>query len=697
MEELIQFVKQRISAEDAYAAKLVDVSRTKPRADGFGKDETSLLAQIFSNAKSQMDNLSVAHKAVSDQLALLIPFVQTYLDDTKKLFSGRKDKVDQTAKALVTQRGEMEALMAEYHAKSRTADEEESKVDRLMDADVPVMDVMISVGPRLFTVEDFNTLLAKMQRDVATQDIRSLWGTTKDCLVGKDIISYIKSYLRVDDETSAAILLHLINESFLRPTSRVSVTSLTTSSLSPTQTYTWKRLSIETEPADRRARREADRADHAYRKSCTAVEETRTSLELQCWEYMHAMQQAELERVALVKTTLAGVNGAQDVTVSAAKGVQDGQAVYLETLRPEREVEMMTEHLRTGNVRMPPIVYRSYYGGTGDAIIGVPLDDQSTRDPLSLPPFYQKCLLAIASARPLTLTPEIELSLWLTPSPPPPPHPSIHRPVPPLLAIPLLKHYLSHLPLSIVHPEIYDPLKLLYLSKTDEEEHDGRVGSLTSLVSVMPGVHWAATKALVELLAGVCGANGEQEVGNTVVEMAVALGQTVLRPMVQSPVTLHDKHPVRLMKDMLTHHETIFATAPRNSELNLAATNGSRPSSVHTSRASLANSRLSTSSRSSHNPGHLDLQQQPHTVAADDDDSDDELDIRISHDGIVSSRAGSAASLHSMHSGAGSVGEGGAQGGTSTTSPVGSSFASLKLVQHEGEEEDDDIGVFERA
>lgn len=46
----MQFLNQRIAAEEQYSSKLADISRSKSRADGFGKDE-SLLGQIFGNAK----------------------------------------------------------------------------------------------------------------------------------------------------------------------------------------------------------------------------------------------------------------------------------------------------------------------------------------------------------------------------------------------------------------------------------------------------------------------------------------------------------------------------------------------------------------------------------------------------------------------------------------------------------------------
>ncbi|KAI8824953.1 uncharacterized protein EV422DRAFT_492556 [Fimicolochytrium jonesii] len=671
LEELNQFLKLRVAAEEAYCTKLADLSKSKSRADGFGKDE-SLLSQIFENSKEEMSNLGGSHRRVIEEISNTMQTVQHYLDESKKIFEVRKEKIDAASKQLATQRSELDALQADYLGKCKVADEEESKVDHVED-ELPAMDVMINVGARLFTVEDFNTLLARMQRDLKTQDIRSIWGTTKDVIVGKDIAEYLGTYLRVDEKESAEILIHLINEGFFRPTHRISVTSLTSTNLNPSQTYVWKRYAIETEPIHRKARREADRADFAYRKAVTATEETRSSLELQCWEYMHTMQDAELRRIELVKQTLGRVNKSHEIVVEGLRMHGGHQAVYLEMLRPQKEVDILTERLRTGNIRIAPVVYKNAYSGfdSGLSTTGVPLEENAPAGSQSLPPFLRKCLTVVKEGREKgALLPADEFSLWITPSPPPQSFPDLHKPMAPPLMIPMIKQYLYHLPQSLVHPEIYDPLKLLYLSKTDEEEHHGRVGSLRSLLGVMPLIHWKATKELTGLLHELMlSFPGDDQ---KILDLAGSLGSAILRPMAPTAVTLHDKHPVRLMKDLLVHHPKIFSTSQTDRRRPKPATNGETSSLLDVDLDSDSRSHRSRS-RSRGRP-----------VAGMDADSDDELDIRVSVDGVVTSRTGSAASLMT-------------DGGISNPTPALSmeSFhsgdgagvlAGLKLVEHGDEE-----------
>ncbi|TPX61850.1 hypothetical protein PhCBS80983_g00883 [Powellomyces hirtus] len=673
LEELLAFIKARIAAEEAYVAKLGDAARAKPRSDGFGADE-GLVAQIFANAKEEVNNLATAHKHTTTQLLSLLPRLNTHLDLHRKRLPQLKDKIDASHKALVTQRAELAGVQEEYYAKSRVADAEEAKVS-VEDAvggmggggarecgDVEVMDVMINVGLSIFTVEDFNTLLARMQRDLNTQDIRSIWGTTKDTIVGKDITTYLRHYLHTDEETTSSVFAYLVSENFIRPTSRVSVTSLTGTAAgvttNPSQTYVWKRLSIETEPPHRRARRDADRADHAYRKAIAAAEETRAHLELAVWEYLKAAQAVELDRVTVVKQTLAALNEAEEVGRAVRVQVVQSQAVYLETLNPEREVEIVAERLRTGNVRIPPVVYKSYYGGSADTIIGVPLEEQVSIDGgPTTPPFLTKCLTVLARARQPPggapgLSPTSELAQWTGTHAPPTLPTTIHKPIPTTSAIPLIKHYLTHLPTSLVHPEIYDPLKLLYLSKTDDDEHLTRVQSLASLLCTVPPVHWYATRDIVQAWIGCVRGLEQEQRDQAVVELANALGSLVLRPMTQSQVTLHDKHPVRLLKDLLLHHEPIFATAPRVSEPFRRRPNGDTDS-LNSINSVTRHPPPSSSHPQSSAPSLTNMQMQPPAVLLplDNPDSDDELDIHIAPDGVVSSRAGSAGSLHGSEHG----------------------------------------------
>lgn len=116
-----------------------------------------------------MSNLGNCHKQVADQIGQIVRPIQRFLDDNKKLSVVRKEKIDATWKQLAAQRAELELLEQDYRNKCTIADAEQRKYEETRsDDDLPSMDVMVNLGPRSFTVEDFNTLLGNMQREIKT-------------------------------------------------------------------------------------------------------------------------------------------------------------------------------------------------------------------------------------------------------------------------------------------------------------------------------------------------------------------------------------------------------------------------------------------------------------------------------------------------------------------------------------------------
>ncbi|TPX71227.1 hypothetical protein SpCBS45565_g01234 [Spizellomyces sp. 'palustris'] len=565
MEELLAFLSQRKTAEEQYASKLTELSQLKPRADGFGKDE-SLLAQIFGNAKQEMANLGTCHKQSADQISQLIHPLQRFLDDNRKLSIVRKDKIDSTWRSLSGQRSELDGLVQDYKTKCGAADVEQRKFEQSRsEHDLPSMDVMISMGPRSFTVEDFNTLLLKMQREIRTQDVKSLWGSSKNCFSGDDALQYLRVKLHLDEEGAISMLSQMINEGFIRNIGRGH-------RFSTSSHYQWKRLSIENEPLHRKTRREAERADFEYRKAVEATEETRLFLESACWEYMNSLQHIETRRMEIFKESLLGLNNAEKSIIAGTRNVCERNQVYLETLSPAKEIEIMIESQRTGNVRLPPAVYHNYYGNSyRDPVFGVSLEDYAASRGRKVPLLVKKCLRAIEDTRQGATErgegPEVDL--WLEPNSN---IPALHalrtdlnnskaslkylRRLPTSLIIGALKLYLIELPTSVCSDEIYEPLKLLYLSKADDFG-PMRIASLRSLLATMPPPHYCTLRLLSEHWHKLIAQFDAED--PKISDFAQNLGHYVLRPRVHTQITLHDKHPVRMMKDLLLHHDKIFS------------------------------------------------------------------------------------------------------------------------------------------
>ncbi|KAI9088532.1 hypothetical protein DFS34DRAFT_313807 [Phlyctochytrium arcticum] len=579
IEELQTLLSTREVAEDAYSAKLLEICATKPRADGFAKAEHSAPAQVFSHAKTGMAHLAATHQMMSGQLKALGGVLNMYLSDNRKESQTRKDIIDAELKSLISQKSELEVAEVEYRRACRAANEEQAKFERERGAsgDVPGMEVMVTLGPRSFTVEDFNTLLSRMQRDIKTQDVKSLWTSAKNCFLGEDAVTYLRQKLHLDEEGALAMLSQLLAEHFLRSAGRVVGGGHAT--FRPQHHYQWKRLSIEDEPAHRKTRRLADRAGFEYRKCVDTAEQTRQQLEFHCWEYMNVLQTLETQRLHLFQASLKGLNQAEEVVAERTKEMCEQGGVYLETLNPTREVEMRVEALRTGNTHFDPILFKSAYGGSyKDPVFGVSLEEHASTRGRKVPTVIKKLLRAIEETRASGIE-GTEIDWWLEPSSSiaaihalrndlnnPKSSPLKHlRRLPPSLLTNTLKLYLLELPISLCADDVYEPLKLLYLSKTDDFG-PMRIASLRSLLATLSPAHYASLKTLSGYWhRRVVAALNEPE-DPRINDLAQAWGHVVLRARVPTAVTLHDKHPVRLVKDLLMHHYEVFAAGSDSSE-----------------------------------------------------------------------------------------------------------------------------------
>lgn len=128
----------------------------------------------------------------------------------------------------------------------------------------------------------------------------------------------------------------------------------------------------------------------------------------------------------------------------------------------------------------------------------------------------------------------------------------------------MIKIYLFELPDSVVSNEIYEPLKILYLSSTfvnytvflnlviiESEQFDTskRINSLKSLLSTLSSAHYHTLVTLFTHWHNIIEKLDPTDARiNTFLNL---LGPMILRPKIESDVTIHDKHPARLVKDLV--------------------------------------------------------------------------------------------------------------------------------------------------
>ncbi|KAI8996714.1 hypothetical protein BC832DRAFT_567209 [Gaertneriomyces semiglobifer] len=566
LEEVVHLLQLRVGAEEQYAAKLGDIGRLKLRADGFGKDD-SLLCALYTSTQRELMTLSIAHKKMSDEISAIIKQIQTYLEENRKLSLTGKEKIDATWKQLEKQRCELVAIEKDYQIKCQVADVEQRNHELAHgENDLPAMDIMITVGRHNYTVEEFNSVLARMQCEIPTQEVKLLWGSAKDCFTSEDAVQYLKTILHIEEEESHAFFEHLQADGFVKNVGR-------TAAFGQSQHFQWRKHSNENEPNHRRRRREADRADFEYKKAVMSTEDIRLRLEGECLHYMNSLQHAEMRRLELFKQAYESLNVVERIAFVAIDDMCERNATFVETLNPEKEVEILVERSRTGTMRIPPALYTDFYEQYPHGCYGVSLEDLATREGTQVPAIVEQCLAVLDKRSPSATESHLEMWLGTTRD-----IASLHslrstlnvnkstscnlQDVEPSLIAQALKMFLIELPISVCSDEIYEPLKILYLSKADDSAPH-RIASLRSMLHVLPTAHFQSLKLLGRHWhRSVKGLDPESK---KIADLAQHLGHYVLRPCVQTSVTLHDKHPARLIKDMLLFHDDIFNHADNRS------------------------------------------------------------------------------------------------------------------------------------
>lgn len=148
------------------------------------------------------------------------------------------------------------------------------------------------------------------------------------------------------------------------------------------------------------------------------------------------------------------------------------------------------------------------------------------------------------------------------------------RKYPPELIIGALKLYLMELPISVCTDEMYDALKLLYLSKA-EDAGDMRLNSLRNLLATLPSTYFHTLSFLASHWSALVSKLKPND--SRIAELSNVLGPYVLRPRFETALSVHDKHRSRLVRDLILHQSEILTSviSPEMSSENVTSTHAS--------------------------------------------------------------------------------------------------------------------------
>ncbi|KAL1747937.1 hypothetical protein HDZ31DRAFT_80085 [Schizophyllum fasciatum] len=341
------------------------------------------------------------------------------------------------------------------------------------------------------------------------------------------------------------------------------------------------------QPAYVRARQEAEEADREYRIAVRKLDRQRLGLEERIEETLKTLQRWEVERLRAVKTALLQYHG---TLFNLPKGLEpslERSATLIAAYQPEQDLTALIERYRTGPFRPDPQVYESVAHDECDVVFGIDLrkwaeggwdaitTGQEKHD--ALPPVFSALLDGVKGAYERAPSDEEKRKAWIYEVP----LPAVHflrealNAVPPEQAIPAelfaqydapvvaaaIKLWLLELDPPLALYEGWDEVRKLYgtvgaKAEKGEEEH---VQDLQTALLRLPRVHLYVLDTLVKHLKELIeGTKVEESDEVYVTKLALSVGRTIIRPKVETELSIQDRHPTLLFIDLLTKYDAII-------------------------------------------------------------------------------------------------------------------------------------------
>ncbi|KAI8640165.1 Rho GTPase activation protein [Parasitella parasitica] len=146
-----------------------------------------------------------------------------------------------------------------------------------------------------------------------------------------------------------------------------------------------------------------------------------------------------------------------------------------------------------------------------------------------------------------------------------------------MLLASLLRLYLLELPECLFTFELYEPCKLLYSNK--DQDKDSRLMSISKLLATLPTANYhTAMKLLGHFHKLVKQITSDSQF--TLSSLAKSFSYIFLRPQIESKISIHERHPQRLLYDLIENFDTIFTQESHRAQRK----NSTRPSIIITKK-----------------------------------------------------------------------------------------------------------------
>ncbi|GAA5891934.1 hypothetical protein JCM8208_002943 [Rhodotorula glutinis] len=332
-----------------------------------------------------------------------------------------------------------------------------------------------------------------------------------------------------------------------------------------------------------KALREVAAAEDKYKVGVAELDALRLSLEETLAANFSYVQRLESDRLRAAASVLKQFHASIAALPKLIDGSLERVGQTLELARPENDLKGLIERRRTGPFQPSPVLYTSHYSEPALATFGIDLrkfdETNSERESRPVPPVLEVLLREIDKKGEGAEDAE-RRKAWLYEVPLGAQHALrsiLNNPstlvlddsdLAALLApfdLPVLcatvKLWLLELEIPVVTYSAYDELRVLYPRRTaGEGEVD--VGKVADVVGKLPRVHFEVLHALVDHLSRLVSTTSTPEPLPTYIhKLSLSLSRPLLRPHVETALTLDDRFPAVFLSTLLSSSSDLFAAA----------------------------------------------------------------------------------------------------------------------------------------
>ncbi|KAG1279200.1 hypothetical protein G6F65_007301 [Rhizopus arrhizus] len=518
---IMNYIQQRIDAERSYGTTL---TKLKPPQD---EEALTGLSRCFHVVCAESEASAKEHFARADNLHT------TALDPLQRFANRYNRHIQNSKQTMKTQMNQFESLVKQL---DQTKLAYQAKCKALVSIQPNYRLNVIKLGTRVFHerfgVEEWLKRFPEMT-------------------FNKDAIT---AWLKAEDQLPS-VLHDLIGLNFIRQTGQdrfekvITVTITQTSSANKGFSGFFKRgqhLEVFV--------KEMLVADKAYKDVVIQVDKMRTRIEEELLLHYEEMGKLELERIETLKQAASLSN-----TIPRYKETVDNMMLYQETLKPDKDVQIIVEQHRTGQFVPRPILYENYFYGTAHhQLFGVPLDEITRTEGTLVPQFISKGIAAIESGL-SELDDKEKKHIWSLALPLNRVHAAreeINQRYP-HIAIELLQSYDTLLIVSLIKIFLMALPLVLFLAANhnvslENQDKESRLTSISKLLTTLPSANYHVSRLLFSHFHGL--------IKNPTVSRSLAqtLSHILLRPQTESKVSTFERHPQRLIQDLIDHYPSIF-------------------------------------------------------------------------------------------------------------------------------------------